>query len=101
METSRDETGSSATMSFGESASARDPDTLALAAGELVRVMGHLRFAQPHALEQLRHPHGSVLGGTEAVDAQGFAHDAACGHAGIKRGERILKNDLHLRAMTS
>ena len=79
---------------------ARDPDTLALAAGELVRVMGHVRFAQPHALEQLRHPRGSVLGRAEAVDAQGFAHDAAHGHAGIKRGERVLKNDLHLRAMT-
>src|ERR1700738_3109910 len=35
---------------------ARDPDTLALAAGALVRVMGHVRFAQPRAVLSLAEP---------------------------------------------
>ena len=43
IETSRAETGSSQTMKDGSSASARDADALALAAGELVRVaLGHV-----------------------------------------------------------
>ena len=55
IETSSADTGSSPTISFGpERQRAGDADALALAARELVRVVGHLRGPQADAGEQGR-----------------------------------------------
>ena len=81
---------------------AGDADALALAAGELVRIVVHLRRPQADLLEQLgdracspRAPRG------DAVHAQRLADDVARGHARIERGERVLEDDLHLPAVAA
>ena len=57
METSNAEVGSSATMKFGIGGQGtRNADTLALAAGEGVRVTLHIALVQTHTLHQVRDP---------------------------------------------
>jgi hypothetical protein len=73
-----------------------DADALALSAGEFVRIALHLRAPQAYALEQGRYALFLFRAGGESVDQQWLAHDVADRHAGIERGERILKDDLHL-----
>ena len=74
---------------------AGDADALALPAGELMREARHLRGGKPDQLEQL----GDALAASglrQPVNLQRLADDVPRRHARIERGERILKDDLHL-----
>src|SRR5919202_1274496 len=78
IETSSAETGSSATMSFGCSASARAPaGAWALPAGELVREAVVVLRRQPDLLHQLLHLRLALAGGADVVDAQRVGDDRA------------------------
>src|SRR5216110_546532 len=99
IDTSRAETGSSATMSFGLTASARDADALALTAGELVRVPPQVVGRQADGLEELDDalfPQLPRLG--ELVDHERLADDRAHRHPRIERRVGVLEDDLHLFA---
>src|SRR6185295_4521389 len=77
---------------------ARHADALALSAGELVRIIVHLRAAQADALEQLRYALPSRPLAAVAVQLQGLGDDIAGPHARIERRERVLEDDLHALA---
>ena len=100
IDTSSAETGSSPMMSFGiERQRAGDADALALAAGELVRVVVHLRPAQADAVEQLPPPARAAPScAAMPCTLQRLADDVAGAHARVERGERVLEDDLHLPA---
>ena len=73
-------------------------DTLALAAGELVRVailVEGLKAAVVHDLVDIV---VELFLGDEVMLAHGFSDDLADRHTRGKRGERILEDDLHLGA---
>ena len=76
---------------------ASDADPLALPAAEGVRVAIHVLGLEADAAEQFGHLGPHVALGL-AVDLQGLADDVEDGHAGIQRGEGVLKDDLHLAA---
>ena len=78
---------------------ARDADALALAAGKLMRIVVHLRLAQADAVEQFGDALLHVLAARGVVHAHRLGHDVAGRHARIERGERVLKDDLHLPAV--
>ncbi|GAA2772506.1 hypothetical protein GCM10020219_048180 [Nonomuraea dietziae] len=62
-----------------------------LAAGELVRQPFGVLRAQSHPSQQL----GDLAWlGLEALVAEGRRQDRLDGHAGVQRGERILKDHL-------
>src|SRR5262249_57242800 len=73
----------------------RDADALALPAGELMREARHLGGSKSDKLEELGDPLAPIAL-RRAVDLQRLADDVARRHARIERGERILKDDLHL-----
>ena len=85
---------------------AGDAKPLALAAGKLVRVTALIIGAEPDKLKQLCHPlaHRLLQGARaglrfdEAMHAQRFGEHRADGHSRVERGERVLKDDLHLAA---
>ena len=101
IETSSAETGSSHDdQARLERKRARNADALALAAGELVRVVLHLVGPQPDLLEQ--------FGDARLLLARRRERRARCSgsptmsparHARIERGERILEDDLHCAAI--
>ena len=83
-------------MRLGWSASARcDPDALALAAGELVRVALGERRIEPHHLEQLGRAAVPARGVRPAIDRERLGDDAPHPHPRVERAERILEDDLH------
>ena len=75
---------------------ARDPDPLALAAGELVRVAVDVLGREADAGEQLADAALHVLLG--AVDRERLADDLADALARVQRRVRVLEDDLHLLA---
>src|SRR5205823_5084476 len=74
---------------------ARDPDPLALAAAELMRVALQRLRPEPDALE---HVGDSVraLVAWYAVDGEAFADEIADAHARVERAHRVLEDDLHV-----
>src|SRR5713226_3311138 len=92
MDTSRADTGSSATISFGLTA-------LALAARELVRVAAQVVGVETDRLEQVHHallPLALVLG--QLVDDERLSDDRADRHARVERRVGVLEDDLHVAA---
>ena len=78
---------------------ARNADTLALTAGELVRVAVDEVGIEANDLEQLLHPILALFfGRANVVNFERFADDAADGHARVERGVGILKDHLHAAA---
>src|SRR5450759_2576804 len=73
----------------------RDANALALAAGELVRIVQHLIRPQADLLEQLGDPLALLVARRHAVDGKRLADDIAGGHARIEGSERVLEDDLH------
>src|SRR5438309_1663280 len=77
----------------GERAGDRDP--LALAAGELVRVLGERVGGEAHLVEQLQAERAPLgLAAADAVDLHRLHQDLAHREARIERGIRILEHDL-------
>src|ERR1700682_3016959 len=73
----------------------RDADALALAAGELVRIVQHLIRPEPDLLEQFGDPFPLFVTRGHAMDGERLGPDVARPLAWCERGERVLKNDLH------
>ena len=71
---------------------AGDPDALALAAGELVRVPGRVLGPQPHHLQQLGNALGSFRPAT--LDDERLAQHVDDAHARVQRRVRVLEHDL-------
>jgi hypothetical protein len=77
-----------------------DALALALAAGELVRVERQRGVLEADAAENLAGAFAALgPGKLRFVDREGLGHDFANAHAGIERGERVLKDHLHLAAL--
>ena len=97
IETSSAETGSSATISFGFSDERpRDPDPLALAAGELVREAVVVLGVEPDPLEQLVDRVAYAAAVDDPVQAQRVADDLGDPLARVQRRVRVLEDHLHL-----
>src|SRR5215510_11920166 len=97
-DTSRAETGSSATRICGLSASARDTDPLPLTAGELVWVTVGDGWFEPDQAQQFAHRlHGRLA--RLAVHDRALRNELPNGEAGIKRPIRILEDHLDLFAI--
>ena len=97
IETSSALTGSSQTMNFGSHGQRPgDADPLPLPAGELVRIAVVCVRVHAHLVQELEYAVLFVLAFGQVVDAEGFADDAAHGHAGVERGIGVLENDLHV-----
>ena len=101
IETSSAETGSSPTISFGlERQRAGDADALALAAGELVRVVAPSAPAQADALEQRGDALAALLAARRCrARCSGSPTISPADMRGIERRVRILEDDLHLPAV--
>ena len=100
METSRAETGSSATMSFGvEGEGPGQSDPLALAAGELVGVELEGLGGRPDLVQRLSDTlaRGS-LRRADALDDERLPEDRADPHARVERGVGVLEHDLQVAA---
>ncbi len=79
-----------------------DPHPLALAAGELVRVTGGGVRGEADEANELRYPVRTLARVLQlAVHHEGLSYDVAYGHSRIQRGERVLKDYLHLPAQRS
>ena len=76
----------------------RDADTLALAAGELVRVAVLVEGLQAAVVHDLVDIIVEFRLRDKVVLAHGLADDLADRHTRGERGERVLEDDLHLRA---
>ena len=76
----------------------RDADTLALAAGELVRVAGLVVGLQAAVVHDLVNIVVELVLRHKVVLAHGLADDLADRHTRGERRERVLEDDLHLRA---
>src|SRR6266571_1645843 len=74
--------------------SARDADALALAAGELVRVVLHLIRPEPDLLEQFADPLALFASRRQTMNAEWLSHDVARRHSWIEGCKRILEHDL-------
>ena len=98
IETSSAETGSSAMISFGSQRERpRDPDPLALAARELVRVAVVVLGVEADPLEQLLHrAPGRSSPVTIPWSAHRVADDLADALARVERGVGVLEDHLHL-----
>src|SRR5207249_2080946 len=79
--------------------SARDADALALAAGELVRVVLHLIRPEPDLLEQFGDPLALFAPRRQTMNAEWLSHDVARRHSWIEGSKRILEHDLHRTSM--
>ena len=75
-----------------------DPDALALAARELVRIAGRHGRGEPHELQQLRHAPGNLVRRKQAVRHDGLGDDLGDGHARVERGVRVLEHELDITA---
>ena len=78
-----------------------DRDALPLAAGELVRVLRRdlFRRHEPDGVQQLVHALLDLAARDDVVDAQRPLDVVAHGLDRIERVERVLEDDLHLRAV--
>ena len=74
----------------------RDPDPLALPAGELVRVAAGVVIFESDFLEGLHHDLDPFPVGADAVDVQPFHHQFSDRHARVERSIRVLEDDLHV-----
>ena len=74
----------------------REPDTLALAARELVRVPEAKLVAQADLVEQLDDPRVEVAPARETLHGQRLAHDLPTRHARVERRVRILEHHVHV-----
>jgi hypothetical protein len=72
-----------------------DPDPLALAAAELVRVAVQEVRVQADDVEQLGDPLAALGRRADLVDGQRLADDPAHGHPRIQAGIRVLEDHLH------
>ena len=74
-----------------------DAEPLALAAGELLRVLVGVRGSQPDQVQQLAHPGRAVAGGLVEgrVGAPRLGDDVAGRHPRVERRERVLEDHLH------
>ncbi len=73
----------------------RDPDPLALPAGELVRIAPRVVVLQTDQLHHSRHALAPLRDSADAVDPKPLADRGPDGRARIERGEWILEDDLH------
>ena len=79
---------------------ARDADSLALAAGKLVRIAVCMLGIEPNALQQRKdHVVALLLALRKLMDINGLSDDIANGHTRIQGCIRILEHDLHLFAV--
>ena len=78
---------------------ARDPEALALSAGEFVRILPHLVGPQADAREQPGDALGPLFARRDVVVVQRLADDLARAHARIERRIGILKD--HLQAAST
>lgn len=69
----------------------RDTDTLALSARKLVRVTPRVLADQPDQLENLINLFLDIFFILDAVDDKPLGYDFPHRHAGIERGDRVLK----------
>jgi hypothetical protein len=74
---------------------AGQPDALALAAGELVRVAADRIGRKAHRLQKIAHAPCSLAAIREAVSADRLGDDPPHAVPGIQRGEWILEDHLH------
>jgi hypothetical protein len=81
-----------------EHESARDRDTLALAAREHVRIAPVVLRAEPHLGEHAAHARAALLGAKLGVHLEWLVQDASHLLARIERAVGILEHDLHLLA---
>ena len=100
IETSSADTGSSATISRGSTASARAiADPLALAAGELVRIATRVLGREARPARAVRRPGAPRrLGPGQTVQHQRLAQHGAHRHARVERGVGVLEDHLHALA---
>ena len=76
--------------------SARDTDSLALSAAELMGITVVVIFSQTDLIEQFYDSIALGLAFGELMNLESFTHDVAHAHARVERGVGILKDDLHL-----
>ena len=100
IETSSAETGSSQTISFGDTASARAmPMRWRWPPENSCGIAAHVVGLQADGLQQLDDALFELPPGRrQPMDDQRFADDRADGHARVERGERVLEDDLHVAA---
>jgi hypothetical protein len=81
---------------------AGDADTLALAAGKFVRIAVEGGFGETDAFQHFRSAPCALYGREFGfVDGQRFGDNFANAHPRIQRSERVLKNHLHLPALSA
>ena len=73
----------------------RDPDSLPLAAGQLVGVGAGERGVEPHLLQQRPDPPFDFRAGREPVDGERFGERLVHGHPRVERAVGVLEHDLH------
>ena len=97
-------TGSSQTINFGSTASARgDTDTLTLSAGKLMRITGRMLCIQSDQLHQIQDfRHDALLWScVKLMYIQRLSDDILDCHTWIQGRIRILEYHLHLLAQTA
>ncbi len=78
---------------------ARDPDALALAAGERMRITAERIRRQTHELHQRHDLVARILGSPcEAMHDERLRHDVEHAHARIEAGIGVLEHELHVAA---
>ena len=77
---------------------AGDPDPLALASAELVRIAGNCIHREPYQLQELLDPLAALFLRHQVVDTQRLADELAYGVARVQGGDRVLEDDLHVAA---
>ena len=76
-----------------------DPDPLALATGELVRIAPERSVRQSDGVEQLPHPDADGGSGAQLVSADRLGDDALDALARVEAGIRVLEDHLHVAAL--
>jgi len=84
-----------------EGQSAGHTDALPLASGEFMGIAVQIARVEAHLFERLDHFFQPLLPVAQPMDHQPFLDDAADGHTGIERAERVLKDDLHVASQAA
>lgn len=71
-------------------------DTLALSAGELVRIPAYMVGLQTDGLQQGGHLLVPLLGSADVVDLHGLPDDLTHRHTGVQGGVGVLEDHLHI-----